>query len=561
MGVPGFFAWLLKNNTHNNIILHNLDNINCLYFDANCLFHPKCFDILKLHSQITDINKLENLMIERIIKYIQYIINFTNPTDLIYIAVDGVAPIAKINQQRKRRYKSIIDNKFMQELNKKYNKNKNDSWSNIVITPGTDFMIKLDIALTKYISTFKNIKFIYSSYKECGEGEHKIIRYIKSQNEKYKKKHVIYGLDADLIFLAMSAHNNINDMYLLREFNHIKNINTEITEEVNEKLCYVVINNVINTYNEYILNKLQDTADILDIDFTDKNNKFDFSQDFIILCFLLGNDFIPNLPSINIRNYGIEFLTEAYCKMFCYTNTYMYDIKLNKLNLHNFKLILDYLTDLEHEYFSQILPQYQKKFRNKKFNGLDDYERDIFNRDNLNNIQKNNNIKLGEDTKDLYKFRYYEYNFNSRINQYKMIDKICHNYIDMIHWIINYYFDVNMPSWRFNYQFNHSPFASDILNYLNNNKFVDNKYWNFDIKYEESVPIETQLICIIPPQYNNIFNKNIQKKYNKILLSNITKFMLPKHIEIEYDKEMYWMCEPKLPLLDIELLNIELLDI
>ncbi len=38
-------------------------------------------------------------MIDRIIKYINYIIKFVNPSDNIFIAVDGVAPIAKINQQ------------------------------------------------------------------------------------------------------------------------------------------------------------------------------------------------------------------------------------------------------------------------------------------------------------------------------------------------------------------------------------------------------------------------------------------------------------------------------
>ena len=49
MGVPGFFAWLLKYKS-NSIILDKLDfNIDCLYIDANCLFHPKCFEILKLY--------------------------------------------------------------------------------------------------------------------------------------------------------------------------------------------------------------------------------------------------------------------------------------------------------------------------------------------------------------------------------------------------------------------------------------------------------------------------------------------------------------------------------
>ena len=275
----------------------------------------------------------------------------------------------------------------------------------------------------------------------------------------------------------------------------------------------------------------------------------------------MGNDFIPGLPSINIRNYGIEYLTEAYCRMFCYTQSYMYDDKNNKLNLDNFKLILDYIQELEHEYFTETLPQYQKKFRYKKFTGTDNYEREIFNRDNLINIKHADNIKLGQDTKDLYKFRYYEHNFNSRINQDKMIDKICHNYIDMIHWILQYYFDVDMPSWRFYYQFNHAPFASDIFKYITKLTNItklnsDDKYWNFDIKYEIALPIESQLICIIPPKYNKIFNKTIQKKYNRNLSSNISRFMLPTHVEIEYDKEMYWMCEPKLPMLDIELFTI-----
>ena len=548
MGVPGFFAWLLKHNVHNNIILNKLENINCLYFDANCLFHPKCFDILKLHTNITDVNKLENLMIERIIKYIEYIIKFTNPSNLIYIAVDGVAPVAKINQQRKRRYKSIIDANFIKELNKKYNKEKNDIWSNIVITPGTDFMIKLDNALNKYISTFTDIKIIYSSYKESGEGEHKIIRYIK-QNINIKQKHVIYGLDADLIFLSMSAHNNINEMFLLRELNHIKNVNAPITEEINEKLCYLSINNVITTYNEYIINKLQDNVDILDIDFNNIDYKYDFSKDFIVLCFLLGNDFIPGLPSVNIRNFGIEYLTEAYCRMFCFTQNYIYDDKKNILNLDNLKLIFNYLQDIEHEYFTETLQQYKQKIKYKKYTGNDPYEREIFKRDFLLNISKNDHIKLGTDTKDIYKFRYYEYNFNSRINQNKMIDKICKNYIDMIHWISKYYFDIDMPSWRYYYQFNNAPFASDIVGYLNK---INN--YNYDISYEDAIPIENQLICIIPPQYNNIFNKQIQKKYNNKLSSNITKFMLPSKVEIEYDKEQYWMCEPKLPILNIELI-------
>ena len=179
MGVPGFFAWLLKQDIKKSIIIKELvgKQIQGLYLDSNCLFHPQCFKLLSFYPGETDVNKLENLMIKRIINYINFLIDYVKPTELIYIAVDGVAPVAKINQQRKRRYKSVIDNQIKYNLQRKYHIPHNESWSNIVITPGTEFMIKLDKALCKLKAS--NKKIMYSSYQEPGEGEHKILQYIK----------------------------------------------------------------------------------------------------------------------------------------------------------------------------------------------------------------------------------------------------------------------------------------------------------------------------------------------------------------------------------------------
>ena len=102
MGVPAFFRRLLKKY---KILRNNPDKpIRALYIDSNCLFHPQCFKILDLHPDEKDPERLFNLMFERIVAYIDYLIRLTNPTDLVYIAVDGVAPLAKINQQRQRRF-------------------------------------------------------------------------------------------------------------------------------------------------------------------------------------------------------------------------------------------------------------------------------------------------------------------------------------------------------------------------------------------------------------------------------------------------------------------------
>ncbi len=547
MGVPGFFVWLMKHNVNDNIILKKLENIHNLYFDANCLFHPKCFDILKLYSNITDTTKLEELMIKRILKYIQYIIDFVNPSELIYIAVDGVAPVAKINQQRKRRYKSVIDNEYTEKMNKKYNIQKNTSWSNIVITPGTEFMKKLHLAIETYFNintdktkTKSNRKIIYSSYNECGEGEHKIIRYIKENTKN--KRNVIYGLDADLIFLSMSAHSNENEIFLLRELQQVKNTSHLLTEDVSEPLCYLSIQNVIDTYNEYILNKLRENEEFLEIDF---KKKYDFSKDFILLCFMLGNDFIPNLPSINIRVNGIEYITEAYCKMFEYLNKYIYED--HKINWECLKMIYDYIGSNEDEYFSDILKDHKKRTQYRKCNGITAYEKEIWNHDNLKDIKLEDSIKLGHGEKSEYKFRYYEHNFNSRINQKNMINKICKNYLNMIEWITKYYFEVNMESWQYCYYFHNSPFASDLYCYLNENEI------NYDINYKEAIPIKTQLLSVIPQYYSDILKESNIKinKFDDIKC----KHMFPSKYELEYDnKDQYWMCEAKLPMIDFDLI-------
>ena len=227
MGVPGFFKWLLRKNKRMLVKQLNFKP-NILYIDANCLFHPQCFNVLEkynkekieIHKELNHqakmscevIEDLESVMIDEIIKYIEYIIKISN-TSCTYIAVDGCAPASKLNQQRKRRYMSHLTNKFKLDIKKKYNKEDFYEWSNTVITPGTIFMEKLHLAIINYINQKRNI--IYSSYHTPSEGEHKILQHIKNN---HNTNIVIYGLDADLIFLSMASY---ADIHLMRESNNV----------------------------------------------------------------------------------------------------------------------------------------------------------------------------------------------------------------------------------------------------------------------------------------------------------------------------------------------------
>ena len=186
MGIPVYFKTIVQE-YESTVLKKDKLSCNSLFLDLNCAIHPCC------RGQ-TD----ESIMIEIIIDKINDLVDTTSVKDLLYIAIDGIPPKGKMKQQRMRRHKSILEGK---------------PWDTNSITPGTYFMEKLNHRLKDYQND-KVTKIIISDSDERGEGEHKILQYIK-KHENDKRTKVIYGLDADLIMLSMvSGKDNI---YLLRE--------------------------------------------------------------------------------------------------------------------------------------------------------------------------------------------------------------------------------------------------------------------------------------------------------------------------------------------------------
>lgn len=117
-------------------------------------------------------------------------------------AIDGVAPKAKMNQQRKRRFRSAIESIEKKIKEKKIltdwtklgldlPKLNESSFDSNVITPGTDFMDRLSIVIKHYIKErlqsderWKDLNIVFSDSNVPGEGEHKILDYIKGQTSK-----------------------------------------------------------------------------------------------------------------------------------------------------------------------------------------------------------------------------------------------------------------------------------------------------------------------------------------------------------------------------------------
>lgn len=189
MGVPKFFRWVTSRYPITLSDEFSLDGsgrknaaatippVDNLYLDMNGIIHA-CS-----HNERSAL--LPGLPFEEIVNkicnYVDQLVELLQPLQLLYIAVDGVAPRAKLNQQRARRYRTSYDLKHLL-LSSKMNPDISTLFDSNCITPGTDFMSQLSDALKNYIVRrmqqsflWSRLRIYFSGSEVPGEGEHKVI--------------------------------------------------------------------------------------------------------------------------------------------------------------------------------------------------------------------------------------------------------------------------------------------------------------------------------------------------------------------------------------------------
>ncbi|KAG5482234.1 hypothetical protein CUR178_06094 [Leishmania enriettii] len=99
MGVPKFAAWLTRK--YPSMVMDRCPgDVHGLYIDLNGLIHPCCHSDYDPRVALrTQEEKLRSICLA-----VEALVATVRPQHLIYIAVDGVVPRAKMNQQRARRY-------------------------------------------------------------------------------------------------------------------------------------------------------------------------------------------------------------------------------------------------------------------------------------------------------------------------------------------------------------------------------------------------------------------------------------------------------------------------
>ena len=352
MGVPKFFRWMSERYPSiSQLIAENrIPEFDNLYLDMNGIIH----NCTHKDSDGPTARMTEEQMFIAIFNYIEHLFGKIKPQRLFFMAIDGVAPRAKMNQQRARRFRTALDAEKAREkaIKEGVEMPKEDPFDSNCITPGTGFMAKLTLQLKYFISKkvsedvdWQGVEIVLSGHEVPGEGEHKIMEYIRQAKAQpgYNPnvRHCLYGLDADLIMLGLLSHDP--HFCLLREEVTFGRTARK-TKELEHQNFFLMHLCIVREYLELEFQELR-APGALDFEY-DMERIID---DFILMAFFVGNDFLPNLPNLHINEGALALMFQKYKEILPKIGGYINEQGV--INLQRLSVLLDELSEVEHRFF------------------------------------------------------------------------------------------------------------------------------------------------------------------------------------------------------------------
>jgi 5'-3' exonuclease len=308
MGIPSYYKKL----TSFISISSQHTDIKWLFFDFNCIIY-QCIPSSSKPFE-------ESELIASVILSTLRIIQSINPEG-VYIAIDGVVPMAKMRQQRMRRFSSVIRSISLST--------ETFHWDKNAITPGTLFMQKLHAALEQMILDHPEYQWKFSSSNEPGEGEHKIMA--EWRRGLYQGPIAIYGMDADLIVLCLLNQElflSNSPVWLFRE-----------GEKGEEWFSIDELRKQLGLHRSMLLS-------------------YTFAMS------ILGNDFLPSSLSLKIRKEGHSELIQLLRRLFA-QHSYLIDPQTLEISMEGLHSLFSFLSETEETRITQWIIGKQKEWYNR----------------------------------------------------------------------------------------------------------------------------------------------------------------------------------------------------
>ncbi|KAA3485832.1 5'-3' exoribonuclease 3-like [Gossypium australe] len=545
MGVPSFYRWLvnkypnirvkaIEEHKHGHCVDTSSLNPNGiefdnLYLDMNGIIHP-CFH--PEDQSVIPPSTYEDVFTS-ICEYVDTLFNIVRTRKLLYMAIDGVAPRAKMNQQRSRRFCTAKNDEIAEaeedrlrrefELEGKLVLPRKDCevYDSNVITPGTEFMYRLSKKLEGYIesrmngdSSWKGIQLWFLMQMYLVKANTRLCRSFGTND------------DADLIMLALGTHEV--HFSILREpafrscpTTSIRETELYSSESLKHALvakrpcevtipflrcCYILHDNIIaeslmtnmicyHFYYDLQFLHVWILREYIELDMkiadVPQNITFDLERiidDFIFMCFFVGNDFLPRMPSLDIHEGAMDLLLTVYKQKFKNIGGYLVDMqrindkKGGYIKLKRVEKFILLVGSFEENIFQKRLELHKRCLRRLCQNSdRQADETEIFNLDPPMDVGKNSLADINDilrNTKELkenlkenlrnksdflkngtirdqvrlgvagWKKRYYKLKFSAETDRdiEIMRKEIVQKYTEGLLWVFLYYFS-GVPSW------------------------------------------------------------------------------------------------------------------
>lgn len=448
MGIPGFGRWLSSTIKNSQVSTRGL-TWEFLGIDGNGLLHNAKSDVLAAVRTQTE-EEIWEMIFRTLMEKIVDLYDTFQPK-IIHFAIDGVAPAAKLSQQRTRRERSVLE--------------PSPNFNGAQISPGTKFMDFLDARIRSFLDLssmnkiFGDCLVIYSSHLIQGEGEHKIMAYLRETEISGNK--MIYGLDGDLIILAMLVPGK--DFYISRE----------------SKDKIISVNNV----KRYL----------------DKENIT--YLDFAAVMYFMGNDFIHHFPALRDimkANVLLNTLKSTHLRL---------TTPSGELHLQNLKIFVSKLARMEPDLLMWEYRNGQKR-PDWKFDEIKSHDKEGFHREYSTYYYNEVFQPVNDELDDLCEVE----DMIAHIGQ--AIHKSCEETINGLAWYLEYYQrGMSGVNQDWTYPFHYNPMIASLKKF-----FEDNPRYRPRYKPERNMVTfnsKQQLLAIIPIKAKDAVPEAVEKYYNR----------------------------------------------
>lgn len=505
MGIPSFYKRLLT--VHKGLVTKERPAVAALYLDFNCLIYYCTRRPGFLPYDGANHEVWEKALLDEIVRYVSQLWREAGQPPEVFLAVDGVVPLAKIKQQRLRRFKSA----WLSEEERRLGIREGISWDTNCITPGTLFMERLGVKLKELCQ--KRAGWSSSGADEPGEGEQKAM--VKLRQKPAGSAVAIYGLDADLILLSLlNGRARDVSVFLMRE-------DTEFGL-TGESYSYLSV--------DILARSLWNDFEALSSD-----GKAHRIQNYVAGMSLLGNDFLPHSLSIKVREDGHEKLANDLlelerlgCQLLIQRDGYQ---EVSRETLY----FLFEKWSKEEE--NLVCHSIKKKFQMKGRTALTDAAAELSARplewlveQEVISIKKDADGKNQWSLLPLWKEVYHDKWMATPI------DTACASYIYGIQWVYDYYTAQKPVDLFWMYLSLLPPLWSDLYAFRN-------KACDFAIKNREPLKPQEQLALVLPlSSWLLLRDKKLRElplKYPQFWCKEFTFFSV--------GRRMLWECEANIP--------------